>query len=384
MLDLSLSNKLMDISFCDKQCSNVNDNSTKDKIITYIQDNLGVNVIDRMYMVLRPNFLKNICFNQHVVSLLSHGNPYILYLTKVDGVNCCFYIDRKLKEGFNYPKIHNVKYRFSDELFNDTIFTGELVRDSQRKWFFLISDILMRNGELYRGKKNVLTRYQEINDILLNHYTKDDDIECCPIQVKKLFMYRDIKSIINNFIPNLSYKTKGFIFYTLTNKHSDYLYIIPREKTIQINDIETVRDKLKQQEPSLFQIENESSSTSVLFNTDNDDGDDTPCNTLLDDNNIVFRVLKTETSDIYNLYINDKENIYKHDIALVPNLKCSKMLRKIFDNKENELGVNMECKYSSIFEKWIPIKQTEITTFNKSKLMNVITELNKNKIENVF
>lgn len=382
MLNLSLSDKLKDISFCDKQCSNVNDNSTKDKIITYIQDNLGVNVIDRMYMVLRPNFLKNICFNQHVVSLLSHGNPYILYLTKVDGVNCCFYIDRKLKEGFNYPKIHNVKYRFSDELFNDTIFTGELVRDSQRKWFFLLSDILMRNGEIYRGKKNILTRYQEINDILINHYVKDSDIECCPIQVKKLFMYKDIKSIINNFIPNLSYKTKGLIFYTLTNKHSDYLYIIPREKTIQINDVETVREKLMQQEPSLFQIDNNSSPQNTILNEEEENmnlGTE-----LLDTNNIVFKVLKTETSDIYNLYTNDKENIYKHDIALVPNLKCSKMLRKLFDDKSNELGVNMECKYSSVFEKWIPLRKTEIDTYDKTKLMDVITELNKSKIESVF
>ena len=95
--NISLLENLSDISFCDKQCSNVNNDSTKDKIISYIQDKLNVNIIDRIYMVLRPNYLKNICYNQHVVSLLSHGNPYLLYLTKIDGINYCFYIDRKLK-----------------------------------------------------------------------------------------------------------------------------------------------------------------------------------------------------------------------------------------------------------------------------------------------
>ena len=50
MLNLSLVNKLSDISFCDKQCSNVNDNEFKSKLINYIQDNLNVNIIDRIYV----------------------------------------------------------------------------------------------------------------------------------------------------------------------------------------------------------------------------------------------------------------------------------------------------------------------------------------------
>lgn len=387
--NLSLIEKLSDISFCDKQCSNVNDDSTKDKIISYIQDKLNVNIIDRIYMVLRPNFLKNISYNQHVVSLLSHGNPYLLYLTKVDGVNCCFYIDRKLKNGFNYPKIHSVKYRFDDELYNDTILSGELVRDSQRKWFFLISDILVRNGQLYRGKKTVLSRYQEINDIIVNKYKKDSELEPCPLFIKKLFMYKDIKNIVSNFIPNLSYKTKGIIFYTLSNKHSDYLYIIPNDKTINIRNIDEVRNELKRKEPSLFDFDDNindkmKESRLGLSNPMQTNDINNISNELESEKNIVFKILKTETSDIYNLYVNDNDNLYKHDIALIPNLILSKMLRNIFNNDDNKLGVNMECKYSYVFEKWIPFRISNLEIFTKKKLMCVITTLNNSKINNVL
>lgn len=385
--NISLQEKLSDISFCDKQCSNVNDNTTKDKIISYIQDKLKINIIDRIYMVLRPNYLKNICYNQHVISLLSHGNPYLLYLTKVDGINCCFYIDRKLKNGFNYPKIHSVKYRFDDDLYNDTILSGELVRDNQRKWFFLISDILIRNGELYRGKKTILARYQEINDIITKKYKKDSELEPCPLYIKKLFMYKDIKNIISNFIPNLSYRTKGLIFYTLSNKHSDYLYIIPNDKTIKTREIENVRNELKKKEPSLFEFNdviNEKINGSSLSNNIETENFSNSNNELISDNNIVFKILKTETSDIYNLYVNDNDNLYKHDIALVPNLSSSKMLRQIFNNENNNLGVNMECKYSFVFEKWIPLRISNLDIFTKKKLMITITKLNNSKIDNVL
>ena len=41
-------------------------------------------------------------------------------------------------------------------------------------------------------------------------------------------------------------------------------------------------------------------------------------------NNAVFKVLKTDMPDIYNLYCNDMNaNLVKHTIALIPNIKTS-------------------------------------------------------------
>ena len=112
VLKLTLKDSLSNISFCDKQCSNLNNNKAKESLVDYIQDTYNIKIIDRTYVVLNPHMMRNVSHHQHIISTLTNGNNYILFLTKVDNINCCFFIDRKLKSGYSYPKIHCVKYRF--------------------------------------------------------------------------------------------------------------------------------------------------------------------------------------------------------------------------------------------------------------------------------
>lgn len=375
-LNLSLVNKLSDISFCDKQCSNVNDNEFKSKLINYIQDILNINIIDRIYVTISPRLFKNISYNQHLISTLTNGNPYLLYLTKIDNINCCFYIDRKLKNGYNYPKIHCVKYRFDDKLFNNTIFTGELVKDTQRRWFFILSDILMVNNEL-TNSKNILSRYELMNNILVNDYISDPNIEPCSLQIKKLFMYKDLNNLITSYIPSLSYISKGLIFYSLTNKYSNYIYIIPRENSIKIKDEETVQNELRTKHPELFE------KTQHIINDDNiieEETNNTIITNNIKQNNVVFKILNTDISDIYNLYCLNDNDLIKYNIALIPTLKLSKKMKNIFADKKNQLGILMECEYSYIFEKWIPQNITSHSIFNSKDITKIINELNKNNL----
>lgn len=372
---LTLVNKLSDISFCDKQCSNVNDNEFKSKLINYIQDKLGVNIIEKQYVNLSPRLVRNVCHNQHIMSVLTNGNPYLLYLTKIDGVNCCFYIDRKLKDGYNYPKIHCVKYRFNDNLFNDTIFTGELVRDIQRRWYFILSDVLVINGELIKNVKNVLSRYEYMNNVLINEYIQDSHIEPCPLQIKKLFMYKNVGNLIDTFIPNLPYYTKGIIFYSLTNKYSNYVFIIPRENSIKIKKQEEILKILQEQNPELFE-EKTNNITQTITEDLNNVTENQEITDNIKENNVVFKMLKTDTSDIYNLYCSSDNDLIKYDIALVPNIKISKMLASLFKNEQNQLGIYMECEYSKIFEKWVPIKTTKHSLFNKNNISKLVKKLN--------
>ena len=152
-------NVLSKISFCDKQCSNVNDNKFKAQVIQNLETKYKIQVVTRDYNILNPNILRNVSYHQHILSLYTNGNPYMLYLTKIDGINCALFIDKKLKDGYTYPKIHCVKYRFMDELYEkDTIFTGELVRDQERRWFFLIDNILLYKG-MSTSEKNILSKF---------------------------------------------------------------------------------------------------------------------------------------------------------------------------------------------------------------------------------
>jgi hypothetical protein len=192
---ITLKNSLAKISFCDRECYNVNNNKTKEIILKHITTKFKIQVIDKLYVSLNPHMLRNITSHEHIISTFTNGNPYLLWLTKIDDVPSCIYIDRKLKEGYSYPKIHVVTYQFAEDLFEqDTIFTGELVRDINRKWQFLISDILYHNNTTTKPK-NILARFQLIYAILENQYTPDLSNDICPIYVKQLFQYADIKKV---------------------------------------------------------------------------------------------------------------------------------------------------------------------------------------------
>ena len=417
-------NILSKISFCDKQCSNVNDNKIKSQIIQTIDSKYGIQIVTRDYNMINPNILRNVSYHQHILTPYTHGNPYMLYLTKIDNINCALFIDKKLKDGYTYPKIHCVKYRFSDELYEkDTIFTGELVRDNERRWFFLIDNLLLYKG-MKTNEKNILSKFELINTIMENEYTQDKYLEICPLFIKKLFLYKDIKKMVTEFMPNLSYMCKGIVFYTLNNKHTNYVYMIPRDSQIPIKSSNEIDDIVQDKYPDLWNkkhsINNETferpdaifgkNNYNNSINSDSNDSNDNGNNNgndkidknsqnkdylnegketeteaetkmvEIEKNNVVFKVLKTDMPDIYNLYCNDNNsNLIKHSIALIPNIKISHHLYYTFNSKPDNLGLMMECKFSKVFEKWIPIKFVNNDIFNKTIIETIENNLKDDK-----
>ena len=396
---LTLSGSVLSkISFCDKQCSNVNDNKFKAQIIQNLDSKYKIQVVTRDYNILNPNILRNVSYHQHILSTYSNGNPYMLYLTKIDGINCTIFIDKKLKDGYTYPKMHCVKYRFSEELFkDDTIFTGELVRDNERRWFFLIDNILLYKG-LLTNEKNVLSRFELIHNIMNNEYTADKYLEICPLSIKKLFLYKDIKKMVSDFIPNLSYVCKGIIFYTLNNKHSNYAYIMPRDTQIEIKTSREIDDIVQDLYPDLWDKKHSISSSEIeesnivvnnnvnnnvnenlKVNYKEDKHIETKIEPKIEEDNVIFKIMKTDIPDIYNLYcIDDNNSLIKHSNALVPNIKVSHYLYNTFITNPNNFGLKIECKYSKVFEKWSPIRFINNEPFKKTNI-EIIEDKIKNK-----
>ncbi len=67
-----------------------------------------------------------------------------------------------------------VQLKFSNEIFDGSLFEGELVKNEDEKWIFLINDVMY-----YKGK-NIVTndfnqRQEVINDFLENEYEYDPD-----------------------------------------------------------------------------------------------------------------------------------------------------------------------------------------------------------------
>jgi hypothetical protein len=291
--------------------------------------------------------------------------------------------------------MHCVKYRFDDTLFeNETIFTGELIRDIERRWFFLIDNILIYKG-MSTADKNILARFELIHNILNNEYVQDKFLEICPLQVKKLFLYKNVKYMFEEYIPLLSYPCKGVIFYTMNNRHTNYAYIIQRENQIPVKSSGEIDEIVEEKYPELWNKKNQICDNHIDDDNNSDSSDNiisetqsqlqpmdmsnvnnitpTTANIVIGDQNIVFRILKTEMPDIYNLYFTTADNnLVKHSIALVPNIKVSRFLHDAFKKNPNCIAMNAECKYSSIFEKWTPIRIVdEIKPYTQLQVENI-------------
>ena len=71
---------LSKISFCDKQCSNVNDNKTKGQIIQDIDKKYGIQIVTRDYNIINPNIVRNVSISStYFNTLYTRQSLYALF-----------------------------------------------------------------------------------------------------------------------------------------------------------------------------------------------------------------------------------------------------------------------------------------------------------------
>lgn len=396
---LSLKNSLAKISFCDKECFNVNNNKTKEQILKHITQTFDTQVIDKQYVNITPHMTRNITLHEHILSTFTNGNPYLFWLTKIDDMPHCIFIDRKLKDGYSYPKIHVVNYKFADRLFEkDTLFTGELVKDVNRNWQYLISDLLVFNGQPVKNK-NVLARFQLIYDIMDNHFTPDLEADICQIYVKRLFQYNDIKYIFKEFMPALSYTCKGLVFYTMNPQFSNYAWIVPKDDQLPVKRRHEADEEFFRRYPeyvphkTVFDNQTPYLTNTVVIQQNTSPSRNTlsqtqSSNALAKPNNYAYLyIVKTDIPDIYNLYTRD-DKLSRHSIAFIPNMATSHMLHEYFkaNTGKGVIDVVAKCRYHYYFKRWIPVEITPAgTTVNTiSELNTLTTELQSNYTGPVF
>lgn len=315
---MSVEIKTMDLSFCSDGAHNVVNSEAKDYIINRLKDKYNLSINKKHAYILNQKSIYFLEKTQHIISIKSSGTNYYLYFTNINNINYCFFIDRKIKSGYTYPRIISVKYCFSDIIFKDTLLDGELVRDidDNDSWIFLITDMLV-----YQGKKmecNIINRFNLLYEMLSNHYNKNHDIDICPLVVKKLFLYKDYDELITKFIPSLPYKTNGLYFNSLNAKHANQLYLFKNNNNNN----------------------NKVSSTKEIKETHK---------------KIVLKISKTDKSDIYELYCNNRNETHKIGIACISNLRTSKLIRKLFQENKDKTDLNVNCKFNAKFKKYEPI-----------------------------
>jgi hypothetical protein len=299
-------------NFCGKTVDNVTNNELKEFILNDMKLKCGgIGYNSRYAKVYNEQYSRNLN-NPHIICLKSSGTPYLLYCSQINGVNYSFLIDKKVKVGYDFPKVFVTPYQFDSPIFSGTLFETELVRDKQNRWFLLLGDIYYHKSSSCKNK-TIMDRMNIIHDTLDTDYKSDSFADVCPIQVKRYFDYSETDHIMNEFIPALDYGSRGFYFVPLKCSYSKILYLF-KEGDLQINKVKKERK-----------------------------------------NTLIFMIQKTMKRDVYDLYLQGTTNIVKHGIACIPNLKCSQLIRELF---KEEGTVHVECTFNEKFKKWEPLGKT--------------------------
>lgn len=352
--------QLGEISFCDKVGYNIRSDDVKKRVLRELEYDYCFKVIQRHHEKYQRHIHDQILTNNpHMVCTRTNGNPYLLYLTRVNFVNQCIFIDKKIQQGYTFPRMIVAKLWFADELFQNTLFEGEMVKDDNGKWTFLIGDLIADSGTMLQSQ-NLTKRINRIYQILKSQYVRDS-INICDIKVKKYFNYNQIPYILNDYQNELDYKIRGIYFKPLFLKFHDILYNFDDSLIVQVK-----RVKFKDQGAFLIadenakQIEKQIEKTNTCIRQEIPLKPALPTHTQLSkssntivSNEVPLWVMRTEQTDMYEVH--DEHKKLGH--ACVNRLSTSKLLQMLFQHSTPLTKIKMICKFHDKFQKWEPLRQ---------------------------
>lgn len=307
------------LSFCNRSTVNIKSESTKRYLLNKLENLYQTKIIKRHFdVVTDKHTISKIHTNPHIACLKSNGNPYFMFLTKIEDINTCVMIDKKVQYGYFLPRMIIVRMRFDDDLFTDTLIEGEMVLDNMKRWIFLMNDLIAFKGK-HLTQMNVIKRINQMHKLVSEQFEPHNDLFV--IQVKKYVECSDIHKLIHDFAPTLSYTNRGILFKPMFPKFKDIVYNF---ESVVIKS--TVRVKYGEENKFICQ----------------------------DDVIRDFIIKNTDVPDTYELY-NTQETGEYIGKALVNTMATSKMLNSLFANARLNDSFTVKCKYNNAFKKWEPI-----------------------------
>jgi hypothetical protein len=336
------------ISFSDRVAFNIKSNDHKDLILDQMKTLYNIKILQRHHHNLDANNI-NFILSNHLMNLRSNGNRYYLYFTLYNNIETMYYIDKKIHPGYQRPRIIFGRGLFDKKLFKNTLLDGEMVKCKDNRWTFLINDIICYEG-MYLNKKMLPERLKIIYHLLERQYTPDETIDVCDFKVKNYFhMYKESIENIMELSNNLNYTCRGIYICPYDLKYKPKLYNFDESSVINVvrktKDI-TVFKSMDAIEP----IGTTVTAVPTTVATEKPD--------VLNNEEKILYIVKTNEPDIYNVYDNEdvlnKPNI---GIALVQTLNDSKLLRDSFRDKNAITNIKFVCVFVEKFKKWRAIRQ---------------------------
>lgn len=327
------------ITFCNRGCHNIISNRFKSNILKQIYDSFGISINDsnKIYSEKYNNSLHKY---KHAVSYVTGGAKYWLFLTKFKNINYAIYIQKKLVENHKFPKMVLSNYIFTDILYNNTLFDGELIKTYNNNWSFRITDILVYKNRVL-VKNTLVDKIKILNYIFNNYYTYDTNIQTCPLIINKLYSYSDLGKLIKD-VNTYNYKIIGISFKSLENNITIEFLFDKRNincdkiKLNYLDNIDSYKISLDNIKVLMGESFHQNNEKKISINKKNSD-----------DRSFIIKT--SEYPDVYYLYGNHG----KFDsIARIDSLETSSFLKKLCKSRNTS---EIICKYNNLYNKWVPI-----------------------------
>lgn len=324
------------ISFCEKNAINIKTDKIKKQCLDKLQSIYNVNILSKHYYLYNEHTIEKLQNHPYITSLKSDGNPYLLFLTRLNNVNTCIMIDKKIQQGYFLPRMIIIHLQFTDNLFDDTIFDGEMIKDNNNNWVFIINDLYALSGQ-HTNEQNVIKRINQVYQILQTQFVVNED-DLFNVQVKKYFKCDDIEDMIEIFKQTVPYSSRGVIFKPMFLRFKDILYNFN-------NSLINYKVRTKVGNTNEFIEINHKKDENIQANVPS---------SYIDINE--FNIKKTDIPDVYELH--DSENKLVGN-ACVNKMQVSKFLSDLFENSNINSKFKVKCVYNSKFKKWTPIEKCQ-------------------------
>ena len=371
------------IKFCNKKTLNIKSDDYKEYLLDFIKSTYRIDITKRNYRSYRNENLSVVENFDSIVSTVSMGNSYwmFLYRDAYSMKSKCYMIDGRTNKGYKYPKIVTVFCRFSDKVFNGTLFKGELIRDKDNNWIYLIDDLFVDCGENIRNNSKI-DRIAKTHKLINNSFIEDTYLQPFSIQIKKYFKPEEVTEMTEKFIPSLNYSCRGIMIHTnhrifnnlYINFENSYNDQNKNYKKSNIRDAKPIDKKIVRKNITTNIVKTkkpptprEKTRTTMMLSDLNKDkikidtkvSDKTKTENKLKFNKsccVVLNLVKTDNPDVYKLFAVGKADRMKRvSYAHIPNIETSKYLQNEFTKlDETQDRFNVLCEYIPDGKKWIP------------------------------
>jgi hypothetical protein len=362
------------LAFCDGFAVSLRAPEDKQRILERLKRRYGLSVIRRHHEDLADAEIgkKAVRRAPHAACLRTNGNPYFVYFTRIERVNQCLFVDKKIQSQYMLPRVIIGRFRFDDRVYaHEMVLEGEMVRDMYGSWTFLIHDVLGWEGRSVLGSVPLEDRIEAAHRLLEPpRFLPDPVADLCRWQVKRWVSADRVDHLVTTFMPTLPYTCRGVYLQPIHGTHSArpllrnfasvriVRHAVPRRLQVGEGGEAPTALSAHQQEGGAAVFAASVQDVAVLREQQNQQHNQQhqqhdrqhESNPSEDDGSRPMLIERTANVDAYNLY--DAVTKAPMGTAVVRGAAVSRYLQDLFDGCAGVDRQRIRCRFDSAFGRW--------------------------------